>query len=1345
MLKQYQTLAKDIEVARGLLFKRQQKLNELLKKPNPSVYDQKKISEAEATIQQKQDLIDDKVRKLSRMTSKTGFARMMYEQSRIMNDLASGQTVEEVQHTIDEISAQMELVTRQISERDKEIAQLKKKAIDAVSSLDNIPGAQAAAAQLKTIVNQMVMSERSLQRAKARITEVAENAKVAGAQAVNVQKAVNAAIEYNNKLTEQSEAANWQKQKRILINTLRSESAQALLNQRQEFLNRIARDRQNREKQAENMRLRKRIHTNIARIRTMVVNETDKKNVPELYKPIAREMLMKIVRNDLSGGKPITGFDDKTLREAFDFLFGLNARDGKFSTADLDALNEDIREDVADALDAIDEGIRMYNADTRGKKLSENLENFNKALNQISEAVVTVTNVINRARSISYMDRERALDAAAADVIRDMRRIKKEAAGKGVKTLNAVNRSVIYGNTTPVYFIKNLKNRGISELWHEFESAENKNGLELAKAKAFMDQVAAEYHYKDWDLQKKYKVSMSGYQVEMTVEQMMALYATWQREKMIGPEESFHLPVGGVILDNDESQDGKPRMERKVQKPRKVEDGDVAAMLQLLTNDQKKYVHKVVGYLSKDMSELGNEASMRMYGIKKYNEKWYFPYKVWNGVLSARSDKGITGTDENRAAHKSWTKRRKNNAGNALVIGNFTDTAVKHIVEMINYNTFAPAIENLNKVLNYITVETDINNKEDRRNIRIMFREAYGKEALRYLEDWMKDLQGGATQDQRKTMRDRLLSTFKKNAVAGSMSVAMQQPMSYIRAAMMINPKYMAQALGKEYWKGTYKERLNHSGVSVIKDMGRFDMNFGQSARDWISPEQKENLYEKISDKATILPELMDRWTWNRMWVAVKLEQAALNPKMDQNSDEFLNLVGERFNDVMRKTQVYDSTMVKSSNMRSQNLSMKIITSFMAEPTLSLNVLADAVLNVKEKGGKLTLARAAGTFLMSAMAQAAIKGLMGSGRTPDDKKTWYENFLAKFWQNMISESNPFSLVPGYSDLIEVLKNGELKDDAMGVIGKLKTIITTAQNMFNPDNNNWYRNIEDTAGQVAQLFTNIPAKNLMRDLRAMYNWFSGAHYADRPTSTAVKRQQFAETVFNADNLLGVINGYLGDAGYRTTNKGYYNRMYGEMKAGNEQGADEIREYLQLAKAQDDKKISSGLREAAKNDQSMTTAEQDQWMIENGLMDEDNVSTITKQYKEGDISEADVKKLYKAANPELTDDDIWWKVDRINYSKETGAETPGGNAYYYRLTDAVNANKAADIQEAVKSLLAHGITKEKIKSKLSDWKQAYLEADSAGKVKIRDAMQKAYKAAGYTAADADKTIEGWKKTN
>ena len=1269
-------------------------------------------------------------------------------------------------------------------------------------------------------------------KAVARIRQTGE---AAASGANKLTGDIQTALSYFNDLSEQSEAAMWKRERLALIDQLKSENTQNLLAEQEKWRQKIEKDKAAREKMQSNMQLRKRIDTNTNRIRKLLVNETDLRNIPEHMKGLAREMLGLIVDNDLTGRK-ITGMDPKDLMDTRRVLDAMKELDGEFTPDDLRLINdEEAQAAVMEALADIEDGIGFYN-NKLGKDMMANLQGFHNALERISDGVSTITSVISAERSLSFLDRRMDLADAAEDIRRDMgrSRFKGELAGRGAKAVDAARSAVFYGNMTPVYYFKMLRNAGLDMVWEDVQQGENRSGLETQKAKAFLQNLAEKTDYKSW-AEEKHDILLGGKKTTVSIENMMELYAIWKREQTTNPEMSQHLSKGGVFIQDEAEDRSVLHREQKTQKAVRVTDEEIQAMYGQMTEAQKEYLDSIVKYLSNDMSDLGNEASMRMYGIKKYKETWYFPMKVWDGVKSARSDKGITGTDENRAAHRSWSKRRMHMAQNALVIGNFTRDAVNHIVEMINYNTMAPGIENINKILNFQFTEGETEDDMTKRNMRIMFQETYGREALKYLETFMKDMNGGVAQDQRRTLRDKALTMFKKNAVAGSLSVALQQPLSYIRAAMIISPKYLAQALSPVYWKGSYNEMMEHSGVAVIKNMGRFDMNFGQSAKDFITPETRTNLYEKVSDALTAAPEMMDRMTWTRMWSAVKAEQAALHPEMDVKSDQFLDMAGRRFNQVMRETQVYDSILVKSSNMRSQNFGMKLITSFMAEPTLSLNVLADAVGRVRagDKGAVTHMAKAGATFLLSAIMQAVVKGLMGSGRTPDDKKTWLENFLNKLQYNLMNEANPISMIPGYSDLIEVLKTGELKDDAMGAIGKLTSIVQTIQKAAQGNGKGWYRDIEDTAGQLAQLFTNIPAKNLMRDARAIRNWIVGDTYANRPTNRSIIRYQAEANLFTADNLLGTLNTWLGDAGFKTSNKAYYSRMYEAEKSGNQSEADSIREYLTLGKGVKEDAIDNQLKTLTKTDPNLSHSEKIKKLRDMGAEDGTIASWIKKEYTEGKLTKDEAITLYTEANPKvttndayfkleqadweaetgndvgetdyfrlndalangnaadvqkaikelnehgynekkitehvvseiakaykegrktkketkealekhagMTDEDIYWKLDRIDYQKETKLdEPPSGN--YYRLTDAVNANKAEQIQAAVKELLAHGVTKEKIKGKLSDWKSEYLAADSSGKIRIRDAITKAYKAAGYTSADAQSTIDGWMK--
>ena len=1109
-----------------------------------------------------------------------------------------------------------------------------------------------------------------------------------------LRKDVDSAISYYNKTAAVAAKVEKQKVKEGLIAQLKSQHAQDLMKEQQKWRDLIEKDKTVRAMMQQNQDLRRGITSDYTRIRKLLVNETDQKNIPEHMKSLARHMIRLLTENDLIGRK-ITNVQRQDLMETLRILDAMRQTDDDFTLDDLRMISdEEAQAAVAEALADLEDGIKFYNASPGSDRIS-NLQAFHNALDRVSEAVMTITGVIGAEQSVSFMGRRQLVADAAGAVRADLgrSRFKGELAGRGAKALRTGKRAVVYGNTTPVYFFKNLLNRGMDMIWKDMEWSENRNGLEMQRAKDFVGALAERTGYRDWSGQKM-KVTLGGMAQEIGIENALELCAIWTREHTTNPEMSQHLAKGGVYIAEDEEESGKLRHERKQQQAWRVTDEEVAAMMEMLTPEQKEYMNGMVGYLSNEMSELGNEASMRMYGIKKYKEKYYFPMKVWDGVKSARSDKGITGTDENRAAHRSWSKRRTNRAKNALVIGNFTTDAVNHIVEMINYNTMAPAIENINKVLNYQFEEGANQDESTKRNLRIMFQEAYGKDALEYLETFMKDLNGGTVQDQRKTLRDRMLSVFKKNAVAGSLSVALQQPLSYIRAAMMINPKYLAQALNPTYWKGSHAEMVKYSGVAVIKDMGRFDMNFGQSAKDYVTPEgamsKGRAVYEWISDKTTILPELMDRMTWTRMWSAVKAEQKAQNPEMDPKSDEFLEKVAERFNEVMRRTQVYDSVLVKSSNMRSQRTSLKLLTSFMAEPTLSLNVLADAVVNFNQAGGKKTFAMAGATFLTSAVFQAVVKALMGSGRSPDKKKRWEENFLNKFIASLISEADPLNLIPGFGDMVEVLKTGTLTDNAMTVLGKLYSIVKTGQKALQGEGNGPWQDLEDTVGQFFQLVSNVPTKNISRDIRAIRNWIVSDVYADRPVSGAVIKQQTIANLMSADNLIGVLNTWLGDAGYKTTNETYYNRIWNAVKAGDEQAEDELKEFMTAARGVSEKKITEEVNKRAKADTSMSALEKAEYL--------NNESYVMEQYKAGEIGREDAQRLLKEADRKETDDSIWWKLDRADFEKETG-EKPSGSEKYYRLDRAIEDNAPdAEIEKIAKDMIEHGADESKVNSRL-----------------------------------------------
>ena len=1310
--------------------------------------------------------------------------------------------------------------------------------------------------------------EGALDKALAATKETAKTAEqlLAGARkaagwASFLRRDVQAAIDYYNETAKQAAQVERQEVRKNLIEVLQNEHTRDLIKQSEEYEERIKRDRKARELRDDNESLRKQITTTVKRMKTLLTAETDTKNIQEEAKPLARMVTEMLVRHDMSGFRKVLFSDRKALEDAAMRLDKMNQAYGAAEPVrDLDWLvihgpteadnDTSLRDQVMKDLMDIEQGLLEYRtAEGQGNITLQDRKN---GLEKVQKAISEIYSVI-KARGELFIEGKRV---QVLDLAEQMREDFSNSRYKGDRRLTSgFWKSIGYGNLTPEYFFKNLRNRAMSLLHRGLQSAENRSGLEAYKARERVKQIAEETGFATWDPKEKHQVKVSGGKtVEMTTEQVMSLYATWMREKnQLRPEATAHLLRGGFVLAQNQQDQKLLERVKESNRPVRMTYNLLNELGSYLTENQRKYVDAMVNYMSTDLAELGNEASLQTYGIKKFTEKYYFPIKSWGGVLNKRSDSGVTNKNDVRAMRQSFSKRVQAGASNAIEISDFTPTVVKHIVGMINFNTVGPAVENMRKVLNQQLEYGERNEEEDntyRRNMEAAFTEAYGKNAADYLAQFMEDINGGVSRRKETSLRERLLSVFTKNAVAGSLSVAAQQPLSYIRAAMMINPKYLAAGLSPAYWKGSYKEMLTHSGVAVIKEMGKFDMNYGRSMQDYIAPDAKESKAKAavnwISEKSTALPEKMDAMTWTRMWSACKAELKAQNPGMNVKSEEFLNRVAERFNEVMRRTQVYDSVMVKSQNMRSNSYLKKVTTSFMAEPTLSLNVLADAWQNIKEKGGKMTALKALTTFLLSAAAQAGAKAFFGAGRSPDKKKNRKENFLNKFTQNLLSELNVIGLIPGYSQVMDVLINGELNDDAMGVIGKGVEVVDRIFALATGEigKKGLYRDLEDSIGQMIQFATKVPAKNIMRDFRAMVNWFSngtaawtGTEMAQRETSNAVLKYQAWDALMSTD-IIGLVNGRLGEAGYGTAADDYAQRIYDAEKNKDKKRAEELREYYINTKtsAEDpEKSLNNKLKTMVKEDAGLKYIDKIHQLRERGMKDEDIASWITKEYKEGRIEKEEAQDLYMAANPEkkqndaffhfaqaeweketgrdmneskyfrlddalagdseedvkaaikeltehgvkeedvnnhirdqilkpykegnrsreetekwlkkyrkdLKDNDIFWTLDRIDYKNETGTQD-SVSGYYYRLKDALNANKAEDIKKAVSTLLKHGITKEKIKSELSrELKSKYLAAGSSERVKIKDAMQKAYRAAGYTATDADKIISGWLK--
>lgn len=1088
-----------------------------------------------------------------------------------------------------------------------------------------------------------------------------------------MRRQLRTAVNYFDMVNQKADATATAEQIEEITRRIESQAARRILEEQNKWAHRLENDRNMRRLSQENMATRRKINTAYNRMVKLILNESDLQNVPESLKPVARAAIRMVLQNDASGNRKVTGVAYADLLRSRQTLEAIDRRDG--TALNLDSLidegdidgGDDVVVAIEDALKDIEDGLAFWNSGNG--RTAVTLEGDKAALEKVQQGMSQIYDIVTAARRV-FLDGKMVETADAAyevDTEARKKEVYQEYVGGLGKAVKGLHKNVVLGNMTPEYFFKNLKNNGLSRIYNEFRKAEDRYGKILNEAKGKIETLAEEKGYGSWDVAAKQEIKFEkGGTAEMTLEQLMSLYATWKRENTLGPEMSQHLTKGGFVIQAESKKKVFGR-ESQMMKPIRVTAGDMARIEGMLTEEQRAYVDGMVQILSRDMGKYGNEASRRMHGIDKYKESYYFPFSVWDGVKNKASNTGgaVNPTNNNRAAHQSFTNRRKSGAANAIMIRDFSTVCAEHINQMATYATFGSSIEGMNRVLNFRVMEDLEHGQEDavQRNVETILRERYGNNAVNYLRDFMADLNGGAVQ-KGSGLGQSLMSMFKKNAVGGSLSVSLQQPLSYIRASTMISTKYLSRASARclsrtaspDFWRNTYNEMLEHSGVAVIKDMGRFDMNFSQGAVNWLQPDAKTGraraAYQKIEDVTNALPEKMDQITWTKMWEAIKIEQQEANPGMDVKSEAFLDKVGERFNEVMRRTQVYDSVLVKSQLMRKQDWFSKSITAFRAEPTLSLNLFMDAISNWKTEGGKKNAAAVAVTFLLGAIAQAAVKGIMSAGRSPDEKKTLAENFAYRFGSSFISEANPLSLIPGYDNIVDALSGNDINDNAWGMI---KTFANSMGRVWNPPTgedltaDSGYRYIEDTIGQLTQMFTGVPAKNLMRDSRAVYNWFMG-NYAGRETEASVLKYQAIDQLTSSD-MMAVISKTFGKEMWSSSNTAYAKRIYQAERDGRDAEAEEMRAYLMAAKGKDEKDVDSAVTSAAKKDESLSVKERAEFILDNGYADK--ATWIDSQYKEGNLSQADVKALYGKYFPGKDPNDVFWKEVKGRY--ESGAIT------------------------------------------------------------------------------------------
>ena len=656
-------------------------------------------------------------------------------------------------------------------------------------------------------------------------------------------------------------------------------------------------------------------------------------------------------------------------------------------------------------------------------------------LKELNNIVAAVKHTVTTANTVIADGRRQYIDDIGGNIIKtaQVQRPKaREFMRKhpyAYKMASAVSGFFNSGNVKPIYFFDNIGGE-MKTLFNDVRQASYKAALTANTIRGEYAQIKDKYHYKEWADKAGDLLTIQtkgGSNVSITREQALDIYATAKREKLIGTQ---HLTKDGFVFDKDVVQKNGKLIETatndNVNKP--LSEETIAEISDWLTKEQKGYADALVELMSTKGAELGNEVTMQMYGINRFAESYYIP------IMSAQQfiETAFNGRVPEAMSwmNKGFTKNTVAGARNPIVITGITQKALQHMADMATYNAMAIPQDTMAKVYNYKQRGEDGGANT---YIRAELDKAYGQHTSKYIKTFINDISGNITVDPRDSMASKMISAFRRNAVAGKLSVAIQQPSAIIRATALVDPKYFFGHVGKN----TYDTAKKYSGTAVIKEVGGFDTYTGKGLVQWMADNDKLNFRNVRDAVAGWLPQKMDEITWCRIWKACENEIADTTA-FERGSEEFYKAVGHRFDDVIEYTQVYDSVISRSEYMRSKSAGAKLFTSFKAEPTVSYNMYWYALKHMNEKGGKARLLRIAASIIGAGVFNAVLKSVITAIRDDDENQNYVDKYVEAVAGNLVG--TPLKKVPHIGEYIYL--GGEL--DTLGSLPLVNEIVSLLQ-------------------------------------------------------------------------------------------------------------------------------------------------------------------------------------------------------------------------------------------------------------------------------------------------------------
>lgn len=651
-----------------------------------------------------------------------------------------------------------------------------------------------------------------------------------------------------------------------------------------------------------------------------------------------------------------------------------------------------------------------------------------------------------------------------------------------------VDRLVNLDMLTPQGYFHRLGKTG-EELFRMMRAAQDRHITIMQQAQEKTAEIVGRADVNKLE-REKHTFELSGGKVTMSTAQIMGLYELMKRK-----QAQDHILKGGIRPDTISS--GRGLREDRPSAPVKVSVDDLATITGTLTEEQIRIADGLQKFMGGKLAELGNEASMTVYGYRKFTEKDYYPIKV---------DKNQTKRDISKEAQaatiagRGFTKSVTPKANNAVMVESIFDTYSSHVNDMATYAAWLPTMENIRRIRDFTFRDGEGNRTGD---VKSIIERVFGKNGNAYLNKLVDDINQGVRPNGTGNFTDALVGNYKAATVAANIRVILQQPTAILRAMSSLDPKYLLAGTVK---RGDWAKVKKYAPIAVWKDWGYFDINTGRQMKDVLL--SSDSLMEKVKQAAMAGAGKADSFAWARLWNAAEAETRDKRPGLKPGTEAFYQAVGARFSEIVDQTQVVDGLLQRSQIMRSPDALTKMATSFMAEPTKTYNMFVNAVYDLRHATGKdgrsnakRALARTSAALVVSFAVNAVMQSIVDALRDDDKERDYWEKFLTaytgftgeeetaldywnSFWDgNLEANFNPAGYIPYFKDLVSIMQGYDVSRMDMEPVSK---VLEAAANMKKAlSGEGKYSMAGASANLLAEVsrLLGIPVANLKRDVQA----------------------------------------------------------------------------------------------------------------------------------------------------------------------------------------------------------------------------------------------------------------------